>query len=369
MRLVSSFLKKIVYPTLSMSGVFRRIAGQGLAVLTYHGVIPDGYKFVDPGFDGNLVSANAFRKQLQRLKKCFNIIAPEDVLAWLQEGRALPERAVLLTSDDGLLNNLTEMLPILQAEGLKCLFFVTGASTRDERSMLWYEELFLLLTDDLRAARTSEQYHSPRRFEASGGGLTIRGELGSREQRRSIWWDVVKQLSRVDADTRKWFLTEISGQLVSTSWRGFAAQDPVSCRRYTFMTRQELLQLAAAGMTIGAHTSSHPILSQLPIELARVEVVESKAWLEYALQRKVWAFAFPFGDAQSVTPQVLGLPSEAGYAAAFLNYGGGLGVELPAHALPRIHMTAKMNLAEMEAHVSGFYMQLKNTANISSEAR
>jgi peptidoglycan/xylan/chitin deacetylase (PgdA/CDA1 family) len=365
MRLVSSFLKTIVYPTLSTSGVFRRIAGQGLAVLTYHGVIPNGYEVVDAGFDGNLISAKALQEQLQQLKKSFNIIAPEDVLSWLQEGRALPERAVLLTCDDGLLNNLTEMLPILQAEGLKCLFFVTGASTTEARSMLWYEELFLLLTADLRAAPRTEQSHSLKWFEVSRGGLTIRGELGSREQRRSIWWNVVKQVSRFDADTRKGILTEIRGQLVSTSWRGFDAQDPVSCRRYAFMTGQELLQLAAAGMTIGAHTSSHPILSQLPLELARVEVVESKAWLEHLLQRNVWAFAFPFGDAQSVTPQVLELPSEAGYAAAFLNHGGGLGVELPAHALPRIHVTANMNLAEMEAHVSGFYMQLKNTANIS----
>ena len=236
--------------------------------------------------------------------------------------------------------------------------------------MLWYEELFLLLTDDLRAARTSEQYHSPGRFRGFGRRANHPRRTGI--TRRQEAFDLVgcgEATFASGCGCSKWFLTEISGQLVSTSWRGFDAQDPVSCRRYTFMTRQELLQLAAAGMTIGAHTSSHPILSQLPIELARVEVVESKAWLECALQRKVWAFAFPFGDAQSVTPQVLEFPSAAGYAAAFLNYGGGLGVELPAHALPRIHVTAKMNLAEMEAHVSGFYMQLNNTANISSEAR
>jgi hypothetical protein len=96
--------------------------------------------------------------------------------------------------------------------------------------------------------------------------------------------------------------------------------------------------------------------------LARTEVVEGKARLEAVLQQKVWAFAYPFGDAQSVTPQVLDLPAEAGYAAAFLNYGGGLGVELPHYALPRIHVTSEMSLAELEAHVSGLYAQLRKSA-------
>ena len=364
MRLVSPFLKKIVYPTLSMSGVFRRIAGSGLAVVTYHGILPGGCKPVDAAFDGNLISAKTFRKQLRKLKKHFNVIAPEDALAWLQGERALPPRAVLLTCDDGLLNNLTEMLPILREEELKCLFFATGASAEEERSMLWYEELFLLFWQaGLPAARRAGR---PQRFEISRGGISIRGELGAtRGQKQATWWNVVKQLSQVDAETRRLGLSDLRAQLASNAWRGFDAQDPISCRRYGFMTRQELLQLADAGMTIGAHSISHPILAQLPIELARTEIAESRIRLEGLLKRKVWAFAYPFGDAQSVTPQVLELPAKAGYAAAFLNYGGGLGVELPPHALPRIHVTAEMSLAELEAHVSGFYAQLRKSANIA----
>ena len=42
-----------------------------------------------------------------------------------------------------------------------------------------------------------------------------------------------------------------------------------------------------------------------------------------------------------------------------MNIGGGLGAELPPHAIPRVHVNAGMTLSEFEAHVSGFYESLQ----------
>lgn len=128
------------------------------------------------------------------------------------------------------------------------------------------------------------------------------------------------------------------------------------------MTAPELRELIMKGMTIGAHTMSHPTLSQAPPELARAEISESGVRLGAALGERPWAFAYPFGDAQSVTPGVLKMPKEAGYEAAFMNFAGGLGSELPVFALPRIHVTAEMSLAEFEGQVSGFYGWLQRRA-------
>src|SRR5271154_6537407 len=114
MRFVSPLLKRLVYPTLSGAGVFRRAAARGLAVVTYHGVVPSGYEPVDAALDGNLVSAETLRRQLRLLKSNYDVVSPEDVLAWLEGGRKLPARAVLVTCDDGLLNHLRDMLPVLQ---------------------------------------------------------------------------------------------------------------------------------------------------------------------------------------------------------------------------------------------------------------
>ena len=349
MRFVSPILKQVVYPCLAGAGYFRSVERSGLAVITYHGVLPPGYKPIDPGFDGSLITADAFRRQLRLLKKKYTVITPEDMRRWCQDGGELPPRAALLTCDDGFLNNLTEMLPILQQEELRCLFFVTGASAGDDRTMLWHEELQLLFL------------HAPAgEFKLDCDGIEISGALKEREQRRAQWWSATKRLSQVDAESRDRFLRAAHSYFdVPRSLESFLESYPEARRHFCLLTASELKQIAAAGMTIGAHTLTHPILSQLPPELAWNEIAESRARLETALGREIWAFAYPFGDAASVTPRVVAMTKQAGFDAAFLNVGGGLGTSLPLHAIPRVHVNAGMGLAEFEAHVSGFYESLQ----------
>jgi peptidoglycan/xylan/chitin deacetylase (PgdA/CDA1 family) len=356
MKIVSPFLKRVLYPSLSMAGIFRAISSPGLAVVTYHGVRPPGYETIDPAFDGNLVRSDVMRRQLGFLKAKYTVISPDDALAWIEGRRELPFRAVLLTCDDGLLNCLTDMLPVLQEEGLKCLFFVTGASTAESRATLWYEELFLLL---LRAPAGA--------FEILSEGIAIQGTLGSREERRAIWWDSVQRLSQVNEESRGSFLRALRAHFGAEPLASTFEKNSVSCRRFGLLTSAELRELAAAGMTIGAHTLSHPMLSLMPPDLAYAEISESRTKLESVLQERVWAFAYPFGDPQSVTPQVLAMPQEAGYKAAFLNFRGGLGTELPPYALRRVHVTEGMSVAELDAHVSGFYARLQRGAGRRAE--
>ncbi len=347
MRVVSPLLKRFVYPSLAAAGYFRAVTRTGLAVITYHGVFPAGYRILHPGFDGNRITAEAFTQQLRLLKKRYAVISPEEMLAWCRGEAKLPARAVLLTCDDGSLNNLTEMLPILQKERFQCLFFVTGAAAGEKRSTLWYEELFLLL---LRV-RAGE-------FKIQAAGVEVHGVI--REERQGLWWDLVRRLSQESAQTRESFLRAARTQFgLEESLEHYRANYSQGERHFGLMTRAELLQLSAAGMTIGAHTLTQPILPQLPEKIAWSEIAESRSRLESALGSEIWAFAYPFGDAASVTPEVIAMAQRAEFGAAFVNFGGGLGAELPRYAIPRVHVTHGMGLAEFEAHVSGFYRSLQ----------
>jgi len=349
MRFVSPLLKQIVYPCLAGTGYLRTLAPTGLAVVTYHGVLPPEYTPIDSGFDGSLITAEVFRRQLRLLKRKYTVITPAEMHDWCRGERDLPPRAALITCDDGFLNNLTEMVPILQEEGLRCLFFVTGASAGEHRTMLWHEELLLMF---LRAPAGN--------FEIEGAGIRLQGTLGSREQRRTVWWGAVKKLSHADAQAREQFM--FAGHAcfsMERSLEHYLATYPKAPRHFCLLTRPEVQQLAAAGMTIGAHSMTHSILSQLPRELAWAEMVECRARLESVIGKPIWAFAYPFGDADSTSPMILAMAKQAGFAAAFLNVGGGLGSELPLHAIPRVHVNSGMRLPEFEAHVSGFYESLQ----------
>lgn len=348
MRFVSPTLKHIVFPALSRSGYLRHTAGAGPAVVTYHGVFPAGYKAGNPALDGNLIRADSLRRQLHLLKKRYNVIAPEDFLHWSEGELSLPPRSILLTCDDALGNTLTEMVPILREFGFSCLFFATGASADESPSMLWYEELYLMLLDA----------SVPIALSLPKAGVST-GPIAPNEK-HARWWNLVEQLSQFDREQRCKFLNQIREQLrLSENWKETFTEDPTLAARFLTLDRAGLIQLVASGMTIGAHSLTHPILARAPEDLAWREISESRSVLEKVLGPSVWAFAYPFGNAATVTRRDFRLAERAGFRCAFMNAGGGLGASIDRFAVPRVHITADMNTSEFEAHLAGFYRTLR----------
>jgi peptidoglycan/xylan/chitin deacetylase (PgdA/CDA1 family) len=347
--LVSPILKRVVYPWLSNSGYLRRRAdGGSFCVITYHGVSPAGYTVEDPQQDGSLVSPENLRAQLHLLKECYRVVSPDQVREWVVDGKELPELAVLLTCDDGLVSGLTEMAPILREENLSCLFFVLGASAAENTRMLWYEELYLLMLAAPAGA-----------YSFASLGMTV--ELSDRAQRRSTWWNLLKKLSQCDQETRAAFIETSRAQFgLPDVWNNGCINNEARRRRFGLLNRIELRQLIDMGMSIGSHTLNHPILTQQSSELAWKEISESRGLLEDAIGKPIWALAYPFGDPASVANREMQMAEQAGFECAFMNNGGGFGATLPRFALPRVHVTADMSLSEFEAHISGFHRDLRS---------
>jgi peptidoglycan/xylan/chitin deacetylase (PgdA/CDA1 family) len=325
----------------------RRVHAGEVSVLTYHGILPEGCSPGTSPVEGGLIPATQFRRHVRFLKSRYRLISPEHFRAWRNGQESLPQRPVLLTCDDGLRNVLTDMVPILQEEEVRCLFFVTGLSLEETEEDLWYDELYRMLEA------------APGDASVAVGGKAVRKDSCSAKNISGIWWSLVEQCSALNAGDRKRTLRSLRKE-----WRlpdeGGRPGDGHSSRRYPLLNRQELRQLIAQGMTVGAHTLSHPVLAKMPAELAEEELRECKVRLESHLQQEVWAMAYPFGHEGSAGTREMAMAERAGYACAFLNSGGGLsGLGSPRFALSRAHVTAQMNLAELEAHLSGFHEALQ----------
>jgi peptidoglycan/xylan/chitin deacetylase (PgdA/CDA1 family) len=315
-------------------------------VVTYHGVLPAGYTSDDEALDGNLVSAEVLRAQIRQLKRSYHVLKEADLLGWLEGERDLPARSVLLTCDDGLQNVLSEMVPVLREENVWCLFFVTGASAGDRAAMLWYEELYLLLM----AAPPGEL-----RFRE----LNLSTQISDRAQRRAVWWNWVQELSRYQAGVRTKVLAEFREQIGSSQEWPPVGHAGAMRRRFCLLTADELRALAQAGMSVGSHTMSHPVLARLSDESVWEEMRASREALGRVLGRPVWAIAYPFGDPASAGAREFDMAAQLGYKCAFVNFGGGFRRNFSRFAIPRVHVTADMNLGEFEAHVSGFHQSLR----------
>jgi peptidoglycan/xylan/chitin deacetylase (PgdA/CDA1 family) len=345
MKCASPFLRRIVYPGLSRAGCLRPLIDRGPRVLTYHGVFPEGYRRVYPELDGNLVTHKALRQQLEFVRNHYDVIRPGDFLAWCEGKQSLSDRAVLLTCDDGLRNHLTEMVPILQEFDFSGLFFVTGASLATQPAMLWFDELFLMLMAAPQG--TQLELSATSTYEVQSG----------HSQRRVFWRALVEMMLPWEGHQRGELLGRIRTQLglrTSDLCDSAAQRD-----RFLLLNTDDLKELVAAGMMIGAHSMSHPKLSQLRQDLASHEISESRKCLERALEQKIWALAYPFGESSSVGDREVKFAEEAGYACAFLNVDQEWSKRTSRFALPRIHITASMSLPEFEAHLSGFHRSLQ----------
>ncbi|HEU0304875.1 MAG TPA: polysaccharide deacetylase family protein [Gaiellaceae bacterium] len=101
---------------------YRRLR-RGVLILMYHGIGAPG----EPP-SRYVVPAARFRRQMEWLKRRrYNVIALEELLRARAAYRLAPPKSVVITLDDGYLDNLTRAKPILEQLGLPATIFLVSA--------------------------------------------------------------------------------------------------------------------------------------------------------------------------------------------------------------------------------------------------
>jgi len=92
-------------------------------ILMYHSVCPD------ESLAGRyIVTDSTFREDMEYLKtKGYTAVFVSDLIDYVYDGTPLPAKPVIVTLDDGYLNNLEYVLPILRETGMKAEISVVGA--------------------------------------------------------------------------------------------------------------------------------------------------------------------------------------------------------------------------------------------------
>jgi peptidoglycan/xylan/chitin deacetylase (PgdA/CDA1 family) len=106
--------------------------------------------------------------------------------------------------------------------------------------------------------------------------------------------------------------------------------------RDLMMTSAQVRSLRRAGMQIGAHTVTHPILAALPAAEARREIADSQRFLQDLLAEPVRLFAYPNGkpgrDFSNETVQIV---RDLGFSAALSTSPGAAGPGSDLFRIPR----------------------------------
>lgn len=99
-----------------------RIQDGKLRVLMYHSISGNGFR------DDLTVSREQLEQQFQYLlARGYNTILLSELLAWTERQEPLPPNPVLVTFDDGFLNNAEIAYPLARQYGIKINFFLVPA--------------------------------------------------------------------------------------------------------------------------------------------------------------------------------------------------------------------------------------------------
>jgi peptidoglycan/xylan/chitin deacetylase (PgdA/CDA1 family) len=284
-------------------------AGLPGIILSYHRIA--GAE-LDPW--GMRVTPRMFEQQLSVVREIGDPMPLRDYVACRGSGgRSRP--AIVITFDDGYVDNLTAALPVLKDFQVPATVFVSTGYTG--KPYFWWEALehvFLRpnrLPDELAVDHDSTAtpwrlgaaaHYTVEQYAADCSSCKWRGVPGSRVR---LYHEVYEALWPLSHGHRLGLVAAI------LSWAGLDASAFADERP---MTEEELVTLGREALiTLGGHSVDHLPLDQCSSSVQRAEIAGGQDTLQDLLGRPVDTFAYPHGRH---TPEAIGILKEHGFVAA-----------------------------------------------------
>lgn len=292
--------REFIAGTLQRSGCGRlmQLAGswRGLLVLNYHRIGDGGHS----PLDRQLWSATTeeFDQQIRQVSRDFDVIGLEDLDLVSRRPRG---RYVLITFDDGYLDNYTDAFPILKSYHAKAAFFVTTGFL-DVPRIPWWDEIAWMVR------------HSPLR-EVPANSWTLTPVVMDEPDRTAAISRLLKIYKQLDGCKTNAYVEFLAETLRSGRCASHVAHE-------LWMTWPMIREMRQAGMTIGGHTVNHPVLSKLTAEEQDFEIGECQRRLQQELREPITAFSYPVGGPGSFDRHTRAALERHGYRWAFTYIGG-----------------------------------------------
>jgi len=271
---------------------WNRRTGRRLMILTYHRAM-----------GGNL------RQHLLYLRRHYRILHVEAALEELYAGRKSGQRSsdtrtpLILTFDDGYRDNYTHGFALARELMVPLTIYLVPGYIESGENFWWVESERIVKRAQVR--------------EVEVEGRTYHLDNAEERTALSVLLDVRSRHAHSIAE-RESFLAEVREKLAVPA-TVLEEETPAMP-----LTWEQVREMDASGwISFGAHTLNHPILAAIsdPMEL-RQQIAECRTGLEQHLGRPVRSFAYPIGQMQHISDEVLCTVREAGYKwAVTTNYG------------------------------------------------
>jgi peptidoglycan/xylan/chitin deacetylase (PgdA/CDA1 family) len=327
---IRRYSRTAIAQTLWLLGYYRQ-AIRGIRhpfILKYHRMRPAGRGVLSNQAGGEFsagVGARQFEAHLRLITRWFKPI-PMAEMGWaVAQKKALPDKAVALTFDDGYRDNYEVAFPLLKRYGVPASFFVCPGLI-DSHQGFWWDEIYGLVertrATELDVEKLIRDLGLPpdRQDEAL--------PLLTGQQKVSAGESLVTQGKQMSPQMLTIFLERLNEAL--------GVPGDSSLRKQTLMNWDEIKEMHQDGMEIGSHTMTHPMLTQVSELVMRTELSDARVRLSEVLGAAPEGFVYPSGAFSATARNIV---KEAGHIYACTSQSGFIGGTADQHLLPRVNVS------------------------------
>lgn len=302
----------------------RTLHGPSLAILMYHAVVRHPLAVWDWCF----LDEGEFTRQMEYLKLNFDVVPLR--AAAIPQPQIVRRTQVALTFDDGFRNNIDVVLPVLTRLGLPATFFL-ATDFVGTKLLPWFCQVNRAVSLSTLAILDwdGEKFDLSTASAKATAAARLQALLKSRPQPR--------------------LLKDLAALIECLVPNGLPEAEEDDMKRYGVLSVEQVKALARSPLIeLGAHSTSHAILSLLePAAMAR-EVGQSVQQIAALTGRSCDTFAYPNGRASDYTPECVDLLDRLGVTVAVTTVHGVNDHGQPLLELKRLGIGADMSFDEFK---------------------
>lgn len=234
-----------------------------------------------------------FREQLGYMTTHFNIVTMEQVIDVADGKSMLPENALLLTFDDGYIDNYTFAMPLLEEYGVQGSFFISG-KTFDTHQLLDVNKIhYILACADINRLVTDVKnkmdYYRGNDFDfESTEELFKKYAIANRwDSKETIF---VKRMLQTVLPER------VRSQIASDLFAEYVGIREEQLAHELYMSEEQIKTLKRHGMFIGVHGYDHYWLGNIPEEQMQADINKALEVMDGFIDRNNWVMNYPYGN-------------------------------------------------------------------------
>ncbi len=259
-----------------------------------------------------------FRQQLDYFEQNFNVVSMEQVIEATLYGGNLPDKALLLTFDDGYIDNYTVAMPLLQQHNMKGSFFIPG-KTITENVLLDVNKIhFILASADIN--RLLEDLLEKMDY--------YRGTEFDYPSNEELWrvYAVDERFDSKDVVFIKRILQTVlpenlRNRISSELFKKYLGLPEDKFARELYMNHDQIRFMKENGMFIGFHGYDHYWLANLSEQRMKQDIDKGLEVIADYIDMDNWIINYPYGNFSKAVCEYakskgakIGLTTEVGIA-------------------------------------------------------